>query len=123
MYIESLDELRRLDPLRSVRMNTQLTPTGMENTILFNLRKFLVPEIVYGSGSIKLAGRHAINFGASKALVVTDPGVRKSGWAEKVERSLVDAGIRNATFSEISSNPRDFESCPVRECFCGIGVI
>lgn len=81
----------------------------MDNTIFLNLRKFLVPEIVYGSGSIELSGRHALNFGASKALVVTDSGVQHSGWAEKVEHSLVDMGIKYVTFSEVSPNPRDYE--------------
>ncbi len=81
----------------------------MDNTIFLNLRKFLVPEIVYGSGSIELSGRHALNFGASKALIVTDSGVQESGWAEKVEHSLVDMGIKYVTFSEVSPNPRDYE--------------
>ena len=69
----------------------------MDNTNFLNLRKFLVPEIVYGAGSIELSGRHALNFGASKALVVTDAGVQESGWAEKVEHSLVDMGIKYVT--------------------------
>lgn len=81
----------------------------MDNTIFLNLRKFLVPEIVYGAGSIELAGRHALNFGASKALVVTDSGVQESGWTEKVEHSLVDMGIEYVAFSEVSPNPRDYE--------------
>ena len=81
----------------------------MNNAVFLNLRKFLVPEIVYGPGSIELAGRHALNFGASNALIVTDSGVQGSGWAEKVERSLVDMGIKHVTFSEVSPNPRDYE--------------
>lgn len=81
----------------------------MEPNILFNIRKFLAPEIVYGSRSIELVGRHAKNFGASKALVVTDPGVQEAGWAEIVERRLHDIGIKYTTFSDISPNPRDHE--------------
>jgi alcohol dehydrogenase class IV len=46
----------------------------MDNTNFLNLRKLLVPEIIYGAGSIELSGRHALNFGASKALVVTGSG-------------------------------------------------
>jgi len=53
----------------------------MDSAILLNLRKFLVPEIVYGAGALGLAGRHAANFGASKVLIVTDPGVIAAGWA------------------------------------------
>jgi alcohol dehydrogenase len=81
----------------------------MDKDLFLNLRKFLVPEIVYGSGAIDVAGRHAMNFGASKALVVTDSGVLECGWAEKVERSLADTGVQYSTFVDVSPNPRDYE--------------
>jgi alcohol dehydrogenase len=84
-------------------------PDQMETNIFFNLRKFLVPEIVYGARSSELAGCHAKNFGASKAFLVTDEGVRNAGCAEKVERSLDDAGIKYTSFSDVSPNPRDYE--------------
>jgi len=81
----------------------------MNNTSLLNLRKFLVPEIVYGQGSINLSGRHAENLGASKAFIVTDPGVRKSGWTTVVEKSLKTYGINYTTFDCVSENPKDHE--------------
>ena len=81
----------------------------MENTILFNLRKFIAPEIVYGAGSIQLAGRHASNFGATRVLVVSDPRVQQWGWTEKVQQSLVDARIDFRTFTDVSPNPKDHE--------------
>ena len=46
----------------------------MDPNTLIQLRKFLVPEIVYGIGALNLAGRHASNFGATKVLIVTDLG-------------------------------------------------
>lgn len=81
----------------------------MESTILFNLRKFIAPEIVYGAGAIDLAGRHASNFGATKVLVVSDPGVQQCGWTEKVKQSLSEASIDFCAFIDISPNPKDHE--------------
>lgn len=81
----------------------------MDDSILFNLRKFLAPEIVYGYGAIELAGRHAMNFGATKVLIVSDPGVKQNGWTEKVEQSLYEAKIDFITFTGITPNPKDYE--------------
>jgi len=81
----------------------------MESDVLLNLRKFLAPEIVYGAGALSLAGRHAGNLGASRVMIVTDPGVRRVGWAAKVEASLEDAGLRYVVFDAVTPNPKDRE--------------
>ncbi|BDD86222.1 alcohol dehydrogenase-like regulatory protein ErcA [Desulfofustis limnaeus] len=81
----------------------------MNSHLLFNLRKFLAPEIVYGAGSLELAGRHASNLGASRVLLVSDPGVLANGWAGRVETSMKQNGIDVFTFADISPNPRDHE--------------
>lgn len=81
----------------------------MNKSSLLNLRKFLVPEIVYGQGSISLSGRHAENLGASKVFIVTDPGVRKSGWTTVVEKSLKACGIDYTIFDCVTENPKDHE--------------
>lgn len=81
----------------------------MNHSILLNLRKFLVPEIVYGEGAINLAGLHCKNFGASKVLIVSDQGVRDAGWTRKVEESISEAGLDSITFSAVTPNPKDHE--------------
>jgi alcohol dehydrogenase class IV len=81
----------------------------MDKEILLNLRKFLVPEIVYGRGAIGLAGRHSENLGASKVLLVTDPGVRAAGWTGKVESGLKTCGIPYVIFDRMTENPKDYE--------------
>ncbi len=73
------------------------------------LRKFVAPEFVFGPGSLSLVGRYAINFGAQKVLVVTDPGVIAAGWSGKIIDTLDAAGITSVVFSAISPNPRDEE--------------
>ncbi|WP_421902604.1 alcohol dehydrogenase-like regulatory protein ErcA [Maridesulfovibrio sp.] len=73
------------------------------------MRKFVAPELVFGVGSSKLAGQYAENFGVSRALIVTDPGIVECSWVKAVEKSLIDAGIETYIFSEVSENPRDVE--------------
>ena len=81
----------------------------MDKEILLNLRKFLAPEIVYGRGAVGLAGRHSENLGASKVLLVTDPGVRAAGWTGKVESELRNHKIPYAIFDRMAENPKDYE--------------
>mgnify|MGYP006275850475 CR=1 FL=1 len=81
----------------------------MDKEVLLNLRKFLAPEIVYGRGAVGLAGRHSENLGASKVLLVTDPGVRAAGWAGKVESGLKNHKIPYAVFDRMTENPKDYE--------------
>lgn len=81
----------------------------MEQELLLNLRKFLAPEIVYGEGALRLAGRHAVNLGATKVLIVSDHGVARLGWTTKVERSLEEVSLPFVTFLEVTPNPRDHE--------------
>lgn len=100
----------------------------MNSTPLLNLRKFLAPEIVYGQGAIHLSGRHASNLGASRVLIVTDPGVRNAGWTSQVEESLKDSRISYTIFDQVTQNPKDhevmngFELCKNKECDLIIAV-
>ncbi len=48
---------------------------------MYELRKFVAPEFIFGVGARHEVGRYALNFGARRALVVTDPGVIDAGWA------------------------------------------
>ncbi len=70
------------------------------------LKKFLVPEFVFGLGALELAGRYARNFALRKVLLVTDAGVKKAGWADRVSGSLEEAGISYEVFDRVSPNPR-----------------
>jgi alcohol dehydrogenase class IV len=76
---------------------------------MLNLRKFVAPEIIFGAGSRKLAGRYAQQFLASKVLVVTDEGVIAAGWLDDVEQSLQEAGGPYHVFSHVTPNPRSTE--------------
>jgi len=73
------------------------------------LRKFVVPEFVFGSGALGLVGRYARNFGARKALVVTDPGVVQAGWLDRVLDSLKAEQIPWVVFQDVTPNPKAHE--------------
>lgn len=73
------------------------------------LKKFVVPEFIYGKDARLLAGRYAKNLGARKILIVTDPGIIKAGWVSELIDSLEAAKLKYSIFQEISPNPRDFE--------------
>ena len=77
-----------------------------ERADLLALRKFVVPEFIFGAGALDLVGRYTRNLGATKVLVVTDPGVIEAGWAGQVTRSLQAEGLRFVVFSDVSPNPR-----------------
>lgn len=76
---------------------------------LRELRKFVAPEFVFGVGARNLVGRYAVNFAINKALVVSDEGVEKAGWLDSVLHSLRDEGVQTEIFTNVHSNPRDFE--------------
>lgn len=76
---------------------------------VLEMRKFVAPELVFGVGSSQLAGQYAENFGVTRALIVTDPGIVDCSWVRAVEKSVEDAGIETFIFSEVSENPRDVE--------------
>nr|WP_319537996.1 alcohol dehydrogenase-like regulatory protein ErcA [uncultured Methanospirillum sp.] len=78
----------------------------MADPSVFELRKFVAPEIVYGNGARLLAGRFASIFQAETVLVVTDQGVISSGITADVLQSLEEAGIRYSVFSDVQPNPR-----------------
>lgn len=76
---------------------------------ILNLRKFVMPEVVFGKGARKLAGQYAEKFSLKKVLLVTDKGIIENGWVEDVVKSLGELGIEYILFTELTPNPKDFE--------------
>lgn len=73
------------------------------------LRKFVAPEFVFGADARLLAGRYALNVGARKVLVVSDPGVVAAGWTDDVLHSLDKEILRYSLFTSLTSNPKTEE--------------
>lgn len=75
-------------------------------TNLWELRKFVAPEFVFGVGAIDLSGQYARNLGAKKVLLVTDPGVETAGWSARVTQSFERLSIPYVIFDQVTENPK-----------------
>ncbi|HOC29588.1 MAG TPA: iron-containing alcohol dehydrogenase [Treponemataceae bacterium] len=76
---------------------------------MHELRKFVVPEVVFGEGASSLCDRYALNFGSERPLIVTDPGIIATGLVDTLRASLAAAGLSPEVFSGIRANPRDVQ--------------
>jgi 1,3-propanediol dehydrogenase len=74
-----------------------------------SIRKFVIPEIIFGQGALSQIGESASRSGASKVFVVTDQGLIEAGWVDKALHFLRNAGLKYEIFSSITSNPKDFQ--------------
>src|SRR5688572_2262810 len=66
-------------------------------------------RIVFGEGVVAEAGPEAKKLGAHRALIVTDPGVRKAGLADEVVAALEKSAIGCTIFDAVSTNPTEAE--------------
>ncbi len=75
--------------------------TGAGNVFTF----YLGTKVVHGPGSIDATGAEFKGLGGTKALVVTDKGVRNAGLVEGILESLGRSGIGYAVFDEVEEDP------------------
>jgi alcohol dehydrogenase class IV len=68
-----------------------------------------VPPLRVGSGALDEIGRVVTELGIGRALVITDPGVRAAGWADRVTAAISAAGAAATTWDGVRSNPGDLE--------------
>lgn len=76
---------------------------------LYEMRKFVAPELIFGVGARRRAGFYASNLRARRLLVVTDPGIIQAGWLAEVLDDLEESGLEGVVFSAVTPNPRDHE--------------
>lgn len=73
------------------------------------VRKFSIPEIIFGRGSLEYVGLCARRLGAEKVFFVSDSGLEKAGWVEHVTSVLDREKLKWVYYSDVVSNPRDFQ--------------
>ncbi len=76
---------------------------------LYDMRKFVAPEFIFGVGARRRAGFYARNLQARRVLVVTDPGIIRAGWLNGLLADLEESGLQAVVFSGVTPNPRDHE--------------
>jgi alcohol dehydrogenase len=69
---------------------------------------FHVPtRVVFGAGSLDRLGELARELGDSRALLVTDPGLKEAGHPQRAVASLREAGLEVFLFDGVEQNPTD----------------
>ncbi len=58
---------------------------------------------------MEYTGSYALQLGAKKVFVVSDPGLEKSGWVKKLLQIIESSSLQWVYYSNVSSNPRDYE--------------
>ncbi|TWT39182.1 iron-containing alcohol dehydrogenase [Blastopirellula retiformator] len=62
-------------------------------------------RIVFGPGVVNQLGDLAVELGAKRVLIVSDPGVIKAGHSQKGIDSLAAAGVESILFDGVQENP------------------
>ena len=60
---------------------------------------------MFGSGTLARLGELARELGATRALLVTDPGLEAAGHPQRAQQSLKDAGLEVFVFDDVEENP------------------
>jgi len=71
--------------------------------------KFMVPEIIFGRGTLKLVGESAKRLGATRIFLVSDEGVYNSGWVDEAVKHIKEIGLEYQVWTEPTENPKDYE--------------
>jgi alcohol dehydrogenase len=110
-------------------MTSSLQPThtssvGHLNSVAsfdFNQRT----RVVFGCGTFGELGKLARELGGQRVLLVTDAGIRKTGYCAKAETILRAAGLDVAVFDEVQENPtsEDVDRCAAFAKSNQIGLI
>lgn len=76
---------------------------------LYDMRKFVAPEFIFGVGARRRVGFYARNMMARRVFVVSDPGVIAAGWLDDVLADLAEVGVETVLFKDLTPNPKDHE--------------
>ncbi len=76
---------------------------------LYEMRKFVAPEFIFGVGSRRRVGHYARNMMARRAFVVSDAGVIAAGWLKDVLSDLAEVGVESVVFKDLTPNPKSHE--------------
>ena len=62
-------------------------------------------RLVFGINTLERLGELALELGAQKVLLVTDPGIAAAGHVERAASLLKEAGLRVQIFDRVIENP------------------
>ena len=70
-------------------------------------------RLVFGNGALARVGELAREFGGSRVLIVSDPGIVKAGYVARARSFLQQAGLQVHVYGEVRENPstEDVDLC------------
>jgi alcohol dehydrogenase len=74
-----------------------------------DVRKFSIPEILFGRGSLALAAQCARQLGGEKIFLVSDAGLEKAGWVQQLFDILKRENLEWVYYGDVVANPRDYQ--------------
>jgi 1,3-propanediol dehydrogenase len=83
--------------------------TGVEASARRQVSKFLIPEVIFGVGTLGEVGVAVRRVGGLRPLLISDPGVLSAGWVERARPHLDDVRIECCLWHDLTPNPKDFE--------------
>ena len=95
---------------------------------MLNFQFYEKVKVLYGVGAVGQLGELAKHIGGTKALIVSDPGMKATGVIEKIEAGLANENIPYVLFEENEPNPpiaaceKAFDVLTAEKCDFIIGV-
>lgn len=82
-------------------------------------------RVIFGCGTFSRLGQLARELSDSRVLIVTDNGLRKTGYCDQAASSLRSAGLGVAVFDQVSENPTtdDVDRCVAFARSSDVGLI
>jgi alcohol dehydrogenase len=74
-----------------------------------HVSKFLIPEVIFGVGTLAEIGGAVRRVGGRRVLLVSDPGVIAAGWVERAMSCLEEANVEYRLWHDLTPNPKDVE--------------
>ena len=64
-------------------------------------------RVIFGANCLDQVGQLTKELGAVRVLIVTDRGIQKAGYAERVRKSLQQQSIETFEYADVEENPTD----------------
>lgn len=91
-------------PHESLTLETLCIGLDLPDWVL-DFRHAPAGKVAFGLGKLQHLGREASTLGGRHALIVTDPGILRTGFIQRAGESLSAQGISFSVFSEVHENP------------------